>query len=145
MDLQTLEWFPYGRRYWYPHMAPLDVAIWERFLDSNTDIFDFVAYDVAIGDGIGAEAIAAAGLPPASNRPYQRKIDVLGKKNNMLFIVEVKPRASTAAIGQVKGYVTLFKRDFNIGSAVLPIIATDELLPEMEFLAKQEGVTLILA
>lgn len=145
MDLSTLDWVPYGLQYKYPHMAPFDVAIWERFVTGNTGIFDFVAYDVAIGDGIGAEAFAAAGLPPTSNRLYQRKIDVIGKKGAMLFVVEVKPRASTSAIGQVKGYVTLLKRDFNVQQAVLPIIATDEFLPEMEYLAKQEGVTLILA
>ncbi len=140
-----IEFIPYEKRYRYPHMAPLDVAIWERFITANTDIFEVVSYDVPVGEGAGFDTLVNPATGGDVNKLYQRKIDVVGRKNGMFFVVEVKPRASTSAIGQVKGYVTLFKRDYTINEPVVPIIVTDSLLPEMELLAKSEGVQLILA
>lgn len=140
-----VEFTPYEKRYKYPHMAPLDVAIWERFITANPDIFDVVSYDVPVGDGASFDTVVNPETGGDVGKLYQRKIDVVGRKNGIFFVVEVKPRASTSAIGQVKGYVTLFKRDYTIHESVVPIIVTDELLPEMEFLAKGEGVQIILA
>ncbi len=140
-----IEFIPYEKRYKYPHMAPLDVEIWERFIEANPDIFDVVSYDVPVGDGAAFDTVVNEETGGHVNRLYQRKIDVVGRKNGMFFVVEVKPRASTSAIGQVKGYVTLFKRDFTINESVIPMIVTDELLPEMEFLAKDSGVQLVVA
>ncbi len=140
-----IEFIPYEKRYKYPHMAPLDVAIWERFIEANPDIFQVVSYDVPVGEGAAFDTIIDADKNSDANRLYQRKIDVVGRKDGKFFVVEVKPRASTSAIGQVKGYVTLFKRDYTINEPVFPMIVTDQLMPDMEFLAKDSGVNLVVA
>ena len=51
----------------------------------------------------------------------------------------------TGSIGQVKGYATLFKRDYEPVMPIQPVIITDELLPDMEFLAKGERVEIFVA
>lgn len=144
MELSKLEWMEWGKRYWYPHMKPADVAILERFIARFPDAFQKCAYSVPVGTGLAPEDFAAAGLSPAENYNYQRKIDVLGYAEGVYTIIELKPRASTAAVGQVKGYGTLFRRDYKHAGPLRLMIATDQLMPEMEFLAKNEGVNLIV-
>ncbi len=140
-----LDFVPFELRYKYPHMMPLDVAIWERFIRENPAAFEEVAYDVAVGEGTPHDTIVNSETGGDINRLYQRKIDVVAKAGDQLFIIEVKPRASTAAIGQVKGYARLFKRDFPALPEPRPMILTDEMLPEMQFLATEEGVPILLA
>ncbi len=140
-----IEFTTYEKRRKYPHMMPRDVEIWERFIEANPDIFDVVSYDVPVGDGAEFDTTVHVGVASDMRKLYQRKIDVVGRKHGMFFVVEVKPRASTAAIGQVKGYITLFKRDYTINEPVIPMIVTDQMLPEMEFLAKEERVQLFIA
>lgn len=144
MEISKLDWMPYEKRYWYPHMGPADRAIWERFIEKMPEAFERCAYDVVVGSGLAPEEFDAAGLPASQNRLYQRKIDALGYASNVLTIVECKPRASTSAVGQIKGYGTLFRRDYNYTGDLRLIIVTDNLMPEMDFLAKNEGVSIIV-
>lgn len=143
--MDKLDFVPYGKRYHYPHMMPKDREIWERFINENPNAFDVCAYDVAVGEGTPMNTIVAEDTGGDINRLYQRKIDVVAKKGDYYFIIELKPRAGTGTIGQVKGYTTLFKRDFGQSLNATPIIITDELLSEMDYLAKTERVAIYVA
>ncbi len=142
--MPPLDFMPYELRYKYPHMAPADKAIWERFIVANPSAFDSVAYDVPVGIGTDMDTVVNPETGGDINKLYQRKIDVVAVKDGKLFVVELKPRASTAALGQVQGYVVLFKRDYQVGVPVNPVVITDELLPDMEFLAKDAKVNLVV-
>lgn len=144
MSLQPLEFVPYGFRYKYPHMGPADKAIWESFIAKRPAAYKTVAYDVPVGIGTDMDTVVNPATGGDVNKLYQRKIDVVAFVDDQLFIIEIKPSASTSAIGQVKGYVTLFKRDYKPQFPVSPIIITDRLMPEMEFLARDEKVNLII-
>lgn len=144
MDLTKLDWLPYEKRYWYPHMGPADREIWERFITAKPDAFDTCAYDVVVGRGPAEEEIVANGGHPNEVKLYQRKIDVLAATPGILTIIECKPRASTSAIGQIEGYATLFRRDYGYKGTLNLLIITDRLMPEMEFLANNKGVNLIV-
>ena len=136
---------PYERRFKYPGMMPLDQAIWERFIAANPGAFDEVAYNVAVGGGTPLDTVVRPETGGDINRLYQRKIDVVGKVKGGFVIAELKPRATTSAVGQVKGYKSLFIRDFNPTGAVDTLVITDQLMPDIEFLAKEEGVKVIVA
>lgn len=136
---------PYEKRYKYPGMAPLDVAIWERFIEANPDAFIECAYNLAVGGGTPLDTVVNPETGGDINRLYQRKIDVVGATKEGYVIVEVKPRASTAAIGQVKGYKRLFEREHPTSLIVDALVLTDELLPDVEFVAKEEGVKIMVA
>lgn len=138
------EFVPYGFRYKYPHMGPRDKAIWEQFIASNPGFFDTVAYDVPVGFGTEMDTVVNPATGGDVNKLYQRKIDVVAFKDDKLFVIEVKPDASTAAIGQVKGYISLYVRDYKPQFPVSGIILTDRLMPEMEYLSATEGVNLIV-
>lgn len=135
----------YEKRSKYPGMAPLDVQIWNRFIDQNPNAFDEVAYHVAVGGGTEMDTVVNPATGGDVNRLYQRKIDVVGKVVGGFIITEIKPRATTSAVGQVKGYQKLFVRDLNPDGFVEALIITDQLMPDIEFLSKEEGVKIIVA
>lgn len=136
--------YPFAKRYWYPHMMPEDVAIWQRFIEAYPDAYDTVAYDVKVGEvpdfvaGHEDEAMQAQG--PL----YQRKIDVVGYKGDQIDIIELKPRASTSAFGQVNAYRHLFELEYSPPEKPRAIVMTDQLLPQMEMLAAAAGVEMIV-
>lgn len=143
MALQDLERFAYGPRYWYPHMGPEDRAIWIRFIEKFPDAYDECAYDVKVGKipdfVLQSEDPAIRGQAPL----YQRKIDVVAFLDGKVDIIELKPSATSSAIGQVSSYSYLFMRDISDGVKPGALVLTDRLLPEMEELAEVQGVRII--
>lgn len=135
---------PFEKRYWYQHMKPLDQAIWERFLEKFPDAYDSVQYGVRVGTVpefvAGHDDIAMQ----KQAEIYQREIDVIGFKGDQIDIIELKPRATTSALGQVNGYRHLYMRDYSLPETPKAIIITDELLPDMGLLADQAGVQIIV-
>lgn len=144
MDFPTPQFGPYVAQNRYPHMGMIDAQIWTRYIMQNPGAWDSVAYDVPCGEGTPHDTVVNAATGGDINRLYQRRIDVVAVTERAIWIIEIKPRASTASIGQVKAYAKLFKRDYAPTLPVLPLIITDELLPEMELLAQGEGVNLFV-
>ena len=58
---------------------------------------------------------------------YQKKIDVIGYKNNDVYIVEVKPNAGSSALGQVLSYKLLYQNEFQISPPAKLMIITDKI------------------
>lgn len=139
-----IDFFAYKKGYWYPHMKPRDISIWERFIDKYPDRYDKVQYDFAIGDV--PQFIANASSPEGQKMAelYKLKIDVLGYTADRLDLIEIKPSATAASIGQVLGYKQIYERDEKPTLPVNPIVLTDELKVNMDFLAQQAGVQIII-
>ncbi len=135
---------PYGKRYYYPHMKPYDIAIWERFIEQFPDAYDNVQYGVRVGT---VPEFVTGHEDPAMQKQaeiYQREIDVVGLKSDQIDIIELKPNASTSALGQVNGYRHLYMVAFTPPETPKAIVITDRLLPDMNFLAEQTGVQMIV-
>lgn len=142
--MSRLDFVPYEVRYKYPGMAPLDKAIWERFVEANPLAFEKVAYHVLVGGGTEMNTVVNPETGGDVNNIYQRKIDVVGFNKGTITVIEVKPRASTSAIGQVEGYASLLVRDYDVNEQVNSVILTDELLPDVEFVAKEKGIAILV-
>lgn len=140
----STEIFAYGKRYNYPHMKPRDVAIWERFIDRYPDAYETCQYDFGLGDIPPFMEQTSSPQGQAMRELYRLKIDVLGFKGDTIDLIEVKPEAGTSSIGQVVGYVELYKRDMKPTKPVRAVIVTDTLKPNMDFLSQQANVTLIV-
>lgn len=138
------EIYTYGKRSYYPHMKPADIAIWERFITINPGAYETVQYDVLVGSGPGFDTTVNPESGGNVEALYKRKIDVVAEKAGQLYIIEVKPRAGTSAIGQLLGYLELYKRDVKPASEPKAILLTDTLLPDMTMLAEKYGVKLII-
>lgn len=139
------EQVPYGERYWYDHMKPADVAIWEEFMRQNISAYDTVIYDQEIGEGAPIPPGTAENMAKDFKILTQYKIDVVGFKGADIDIIEIKPRAGLSALGQILGYVTLFNKEFSPGVKVTPVILTDEIRPDMPALATSMGIKLLVA
>ncbi len=139
-----IDFFDFKKGYWYPHMKPRDVAIWERFIDKFPQSYEKVQYDFGIGDIPSFIATASSIEGQKMAELYKLKIDVLGYKGDTIYLIEVKPAASASTIGQVLGYVELYKRDEKPTRKIQPVIVTDELRPNMDYLGVVNGVEIIV-
>jgi hypothetical protein len=136
--------FPFRLLPKYPHMKPADVAIWERFINKNPGYYDEVFYDVHVGSA--PEFDTNVGDTPQSDdvKLYLKKIDVVGFKGDNVDIIELKPNGGAAALGQVRGYVALYKRDIDEESNPRAVLITDTMKLDMEMLAKELEVDVIV-
>jgi len=58
-------------------------------------------------------------------------------------LVEIKPKASYVAFGQVVFYAYQFQKDYSPGLDVLPVILTDLVDPDIVPLCRSAGVVVI--
>lgn len=124
----------------YPHMFPLDIAIWERFLDIFGSTFSGFDYDVKVGSG--TEPVEGLGDIYARMQSILSKyrIDVVGYKSDSVWIFETKPEAGTVAVGQIVTYTNLYKRDLHPTLPIVGAIVTDRELPDMSYLTKDNKI-----
>lgn len=138
----AVDLFKFEKGYWYPHMKPRDIEIWERFITTYPDAYDTCQYDFAVGDVPPFIATASSREGQAMGELYKLKIDVIGYKGDTIDLIEVKPDANAASIGQLLGYIELYKRDEKPTKPIRPVIVTNTLRTNMDFLAQQQGVKL---
>lgn len=141
---QTLARFAFHKLSKYPHMKPGDVAVWERFVDTNRDAFERVDYDFHVGDG--AEFLPTGEDTPdgRENRLYQRKIDVVGYRGGEVTLIEVKPFADVAALGQILTYRDLYaKTEGAIQDPTLMVIA-EKIMAEMKDIYTRNGIAVVI-
>jgi len=106
-------------------MLTEDNSVWSKFLKTDSHRLKEVWYDVKVGLpvflGVGAsdlERRIAAGVT-------RKRIDVVCSVAGGFWVVEIKPRASMLAIGQVISYVRLFAIEYRVSGQVIPVIVCD--------------------
>lgn len=124
----------------YPHMFPLDIAIWERFLDRYAGDFTGFSYDIKVGSGTKPVAGLGAEYERMQAILSKYRIDVVGYRNGNIAIIEVKPEAGTVAIGQIETYTRLYQRDYSPNLSLVGCIVTDRELPDMQYLTKDKKI-----
>ncbi len=139
-----LDTFKYEIRPSYPHMSLADTRIWERFIQENPDAYDSVQYDFHVGEAPGFNTLMDDGSDKNQDKLYRLRIDVVARHGSSVDIVEIKPKAGPSSIGQLKAYSTLYKRDEEPIGSVDMVLITDIEMPNMHYLCKSEGVTLIV-
>lgn len=116
------ETFPYGKLNWYPHMMPEDVAVWERYISANPDMYETCEYDFPVGTVPEFVGEQTPEDHASMERLYKRKIDVIARKLNNIDIIELKPQCSMSTIGQVLGYQHLYVRDVKPSETVRAVV-----------------------
>ena len=138
------EIFSFTPRNKYPHMSVADTSIWNRFLAKYADAYDRVQYDFHVGDPPPFNTLMDDDEDLNQDMLYRTRIDVIGHNGADVDIIEVKPRAGASAIGQVKGYKTLYERDEQATGRVNTVIITDTETTNMRYLCDAENVKLII-
>jgi len=93
----------------YPHMMPLEVPIWDRFLASTDLSFVRIDYDVHVGRGAPIRPEYSPGEIRQVHAITRKRIDAVGYTPSVIWIFEVKPRAGHAAAGALQNYRRLFR------------------------------------
>ena len=112
--------FNYEERRKYPHLIGEDTEVWTRFIRKYPERFDTVDYDVKVGKGTAADSIMDKTSRDQWTQLTQKRIDVIGYKNDFVTIIEVKKRVTLFTLGQVLGYRFLYLREH----PELPLVAT---------------------
>lgn len=137
--------YVYALRYKYPHMKPADILIWERFIAANPSAYEFAEYDYLVGSPAPFDTTVNPETGGSDEALYRRKIDAVGHRKDGIDIIELKPRAGPSALGQVKGYQTLYVRDEKPTKPTRAVVITDVILPDMQELADAQDVVLLTA
>jgi len=129
----------------YPHLGPEDAAIWARFIDKNPNFFKSVEYDVKVGQGRDYSSLPKNQYSEDLKNLSLKRIDVVGFRQGEILVIELKPAATLAAIGEAIGYTQLFKEANPSAGRILPAVITDQILPDMENIAEKNGVLIFQA
>jgi len=129
----------------YPHLGPEDATIWSRFIDKNPGFFESVDYDVKVGAGRDYSALPEDEFSEDLKYLSKKRIDVVGFRPGEIFVIELKPKADLRALGEAVGYASLYREIGPIDKRILPVLITDEKLPDIEALCLKMGVLLFLA
>lgn len=124
----------------YTHLRPEDVAIWEKFLAKFPGFYQSVDYDLKVGTSRSYETAPLDVYRKDLEYLSRKRIDVVGYKDDEIHIIEVKPKASFSAIGQVIGYTDLYRPFAPPGSIISSVIITDEEIPDIRDLCFKRGI-----
>ncbi len=98
----------------YEHMMREDFATWTEFLKSDSMPLLEVWYDVHVGEPMAVPDGSPEYMRAHAAAVSRKRIDVVGRTEKELWIIEVKPCANMQAIGQVLIYDDLFCREFEL-------------------------------
>lgn len=101
--------YPFGKLEHYPHMKPVDIHLWNKFLSAQPKFGDRVDYDVLVGEGTVVGDVEQDEYVRDFQILTQKKIDAVVYKGGAVFVFEIKPFAGAHALGQVETYTTLLK------------------------------------
>lgn len=135
---------PYVKRRKYTHMLPIEAELWGRFIDANPGYFDSVDYDFRVGDGMEVENIEPENIKRMATMITQKRIDVVGWNDGTPTIVEVKERVGLSTLGQISGYVLLFKRDFSTLGDPDQLVVCNMIGRDERYLFEKQGIQVVL-
>lgn len=120
----------------YPHMLAEDRKIWTEFLESEVIEIKEVWYDVHVGQSVLLPVGASDMQQRISDGLTRKRIDVVCHVGESFWVVEIKPRASMTALGQVLTYVRLFTVEFGMLELAQAVIICEEV--DVDLLAQFE-------
>lgn len=106
----------------YPHMFPADIPVWEAWLRIHGHEFLSFAYDVKVGKGMDPDITLSPRIQRLQVLFTQKRIDVVGTKRGVKWIIEVKDIATVSAPGQVLAYSALYSDTFGFQSVLEPLL-----------------------
>ncbi|MCK9599468.1 MAG: hypothetical protein M0R06_10535 [Sphaerochaeta sp.] len=92
----------------YPHLIGGESDLWDMFLLMYPNFFSSVSYDVRVGNGVPIKQEWESPIQKMARDLSQKRIDVIGEKDGVLWIIELKIDPTIRIIGQLEGYSILF-------------------------------------
>lgn len=121
-----------GRNNLYPHLLQPDIDLWIRFLDKYEDHYNDFDYDVRIGKGRDPGNSEPENIRKMAIGLSQRRIDVVGYKEDEIQIIEITLSAGLKCIGQMETYPLLYKQTYNSLLPVTTLILAEKIEADIE-------------
>lgn len=96
----------------YPHLLPIETAVWREFLGKWGDLWDRYEYDIHVGEGIQVGKKGENKYADNFATLTQKRIDAIGWAGNKPTIFEVREAANLELLGKLIGYSVLWERQF---------------------------------
>jgi len=94
-----------------PHMAPLDLPIWRRYLTQPHPTWIRAYFDAALGQGADVPVGGDAAAETMWTRITRKRTDVIIETVTGWIIIEIRHNAGLSAIGTILGYQALWNQD----------------------------------
>lgn len=135
----------YKKQLKYPHLGPEDTEIWNRFIEQKPNFYSDVDYDIKVGEGRDYSTLPEDEYSEDLKYLSKKRIDVVALRPGEIHIIELKPRANLSALGQAVGLASIYREAGPADKRIVPVVITDEILPDMEKISAQMGVLLFQA
>lgn len=136
--------FPPTKLIKYPHLAPEDIVIWERFLERYAGAYESVDYDIRVGEGEPPLPTLEPKYAAMAKALTQKRIDAVAYRPGEIWIFEVKPRAALSALGQIISYTELYILTFNPTETIVPAVVCEMVDHDVKPLMTNRGIQVII-
>lgn len=126
-----------------PHMGSNDFAIWQRYHAVYGGRYLGFYFDAAVGQGAEIPEGTEEKLARTWTRLTQKRIDVIGIRNDAVWIIEVRDSAGTSALGAVLSYVHLLRNDNPFSLPLRAAVLTDHTDRDMKAVMRDYGILLL--
>lgn len=126
-----------------PHAASNDLPLWERFQEKYGMEFTGFYFDVSLGTPSPVGAAEADPLGKMWTRITSKRIDVVGVREDMYWIIELRPQAAAGALGTIITYRELWRAAPPDDKAFIGVIVTDVPDPDLIIMAAQQDIKIV--
>jgi hypothetical protein len=127
----------------YPGLRPRDEVIWDDFIDKNPSAFEYVYYNVHLGEPASTDRDKLEMQQNGSYEVSQWCVDVLAYADNVPYVIEVKPDAGAGSLGQALAYREILIAEGRITPNAVSVVLTNQISPITEHAAKLLGIILL--
>lgn len=111
----------------YPHLLPVDIPVWERFLAEHRADYTRIDYDVRVGKGRDPGSEYDDNIRKMGIDLSMRRIDAVGYTPNFIHIIEITRVASLRAIGQLTSYPLLYEATYQPDRPLIPLLVAEQI------------------
>jgi hypothetical protein len=128
----------------FPGLMPAEVIVLKRWLKLHESDYDRFEFNVRIGPGFDPGDKHMDEIRKMAILNTQRRIDAVAWKGQEATIIEVKQRASFAAVGQLFGYETHWLAEHSGSGTPRLLLVAESVAEGTDIVIKRAGITLEL-
>lgn len=124
----------------FPHLLPVDAAVWLDHLKAHAHDYTQIIYDVRVGEGRDPGPEFDQGMRSMALALSCRRIDVVAHRPGGLDIIEVTHSAGFTAIGQLISYPILYAQTFTNAPSLRPVLVAGALQTDIQPVLDRLGI-----
>lgn len=126
----------------FPGLRPEEVLVLRAWLKVHEKQFDRFDYNVRVGPGQDPGPTFTDDMRRMAILNSQKRIDAVGYKGSTPWIIEVKQRAQSNAIGQLVSLDALWRNDNPTGATPVMLLVANTLAPDVPITLARYGIQL---